>query len=98
MKLILKEGYLIERDPLNWILKKTYKGKRNGAECEVEKTIGYYSRLDDALERFLRLMRDEGKEDTVISFDEYLRQLKKADKENRLFLEGFLKGLQYGRS
>lgn len=98
MKIFLKEGYFVETDPLNFTLKKTQMGTRKGEEVEVEKTIGYYNKLDGALERFLKLMRSEGKEDAVISIAEYMDELKKADKENRDFISELVKGLKYGGS
>ena len=51
--------------------------------------------MEAALERFLRLMRHAGKEDSIISAEEYINQLKKANKENRDFLSDLIGGIKF---
>ena len=50
----LSNGYYIEVDNLNHTLKQTYIGKtKDGKTKECEKVIGYFSSLDNALQRYL---------------------------------------------
>lgn len=52
MKIKLLNNYLIEIEPLNYILKQSYTAK-NGKEAE--KVHGYFPNLADAVEWFLKL-------------------------------------------
>ena len=97
MQLILTEDYFIDVDQMNFTLKKKCKGTRKGEECEVEKTCGYFKNLDGALEKFLKLMRIDGKEDVTIPVEEYLKEIRELDEKNRLFLEGFMKGTAFAK-
>lgn len=59
MKIKLLNNYLIEIEPLNYILKQSYTAK-NGKE--VEKVHGYFPNLADAVKEFLKLNQlDEAK-------------------------------------
>lgn len=59
MKIKLINNYLIEIEPLNYILKQSYTAK-NGKEAE--KVHGYFPTLADAVEEFLKLNQlDEAK-------------------------------------
>ena len=87
-KIVLKDGYFIEVDEMNATLKQKYTGKsKEGDEKECEKTIGYYSKPTDAMERFVVLNRTDKMDGTTLSISEYVSELKKADKEVMEFLQ-----------
>lgn len=95
MTIVLKDGYVIETDPMNFTLKKIGCGTRNGQECETVKLTKHYSTIEGALQKFIRLMRVDGKDDVVVEFEEYLRMVQELDEKNRVFLEGFMKGVNF---
>ena len=87
-KIELREGYFIEVDEMNATLKQKYTGKtKEGDEKECEKTIGYYSKPTDAMERFVVLNRTDKMQGMELSIGEYVDELKKADKEVLEFLQ-----------
>lgn len=84
----LRNGYFIELDDMNSTLKKRYIGKnKDGVEKEMVKTIGYYPKPIDAMERFICLNRLDEMDGTLLSISEYVNELKKADKEVMEFLK-----------
>lgn len=92
----LKNKYFIETDPLNFTLKQSYVGFfKSGEKKETSRIIGHYPSMEMALKRFLDIMRCHEKEDAIISIEEYINELKKADKENRGFLTGLIGGMKF---
>ena len=84
----LRDGYFIELDDMKSTLKKRYIGKnKEGVEKEMVKTIGYYPKPIDAIERFICLNRLDKMEGMELSISEYVNELKKADKEVIAFLK-----------
>lgn len=84
----LRDGYFIEVDDMNATLKKRYIGKsKDGVEKEGVKTIGYYPKPIDAIERFICLNRLDKMDGMELSISEYVNELKKADKEVIEFLK-----------
>lgn len=56
MKINLSNGYYIDSDPLNYILKQSYTGKTNdGKEKECSRTCGYYGSIRNAVEGFIAM-------------------------------------------
>ena len=54
MKINLSNGYYIDSDPLNYILKQSYIGKtKDGKEKECTRTCGYYGSIRKAVEGFI---------------------------------------------
>lgn len=87
-KIELRDGYFIEVDEMNATLKKRYIGKsKDGVEKEMVKTIGYYPKPIDAIERFICLNRLDKMDGMELSISEYVNELKKADKEVIEFLK-----------
>lgn len=87
-KIEIRDGYFIEVDEMNATLKKKYIGKtKDGEEKEAVKTIGYYPKPIDAIERFICLNRLDKMEGAELSISEYVNELKKADKEVVEFLK-----------
>ncbi len=84
----LGDGYFIEVDEMNATLKKRYIFKnKDGAEKEGVKTIGYYPKPIDAIERFICLNRLDKMDGAELTISEYVNELKKADKEVMEFLK-----------
>lgn len=84
----LRDGYFIEVDEMNATLKKKYIfKKKDGVEKEGVKTIGYYPKPIDAIERFICLNRLDKMDGMELSISEYVNELKKADKEVIEFLK-----------
>ena len=87
-KIELRDGYFIELDEMNATLKQRYIGEKKTGEKKVaERTIGYYSKSTDALDRFVVLNRTDKMDGTTLSISEYVSELKKADKEVMEFLQ-----------
>ena len=87
-KIEIRDGYFIELDDMNATLKKKYIGKtKDGEEKEAVKTIGYYPKPIDAIERFISLNRLDKMDGAELSISEYVNELKKADKEVVEFLK-----------
>ena len=84
----LRDGYFIELDDMNSTLKKRYIGKnKDKVEKEMVKTIGYYPKPIDAIERFICLNRLDKMDGMELSISEYVNELKKADREVIEFLK-----------
>ena len=87
-KIEIRDGYFIEVDEMNATLKKKYIFKKKDcAEKEGVKTIGYYPKPIDAIERFICLNRLDKMDGMELSISEYVNELKKADKEVMEFLK-----------
>ena len=87
-KIEIRDGYFIEVDEMNATLKKRYIGKnKDGEEKEMVKTIGYYPKPIDAIERFICLNRLDKMDGMELSISEYVNELKQADKEVIEFLK-----------
>ena len=56
MKINLSNGYYIDSDPLNYILKQSYIGKTSdGKEKECSRTCGYYGSIRRAVYGFIEM-------------------------------------------
>ena len=83
----LQNDYFIEIDELNATLKQKFTGKtKDGAAKESVRTIGYFNKPVDAIERFVVLNRLDKMDGGVLSLDEYVNALKQADAEVKEFL------------
>ena len=82
MGIELSNGYYIEIDPMNFTLKKRYKGtNKSGEEIDAEKVCGYFSDVDGAIEKFVKLNQIDYLPRTSISLDEYIEIMHKANEE-----------------
>lgn len=87
-KIEIRDGYFIEVDEMNATLKKKYIFKnKDGVKKDGVKTIGYYPKPIDAIERFICLNRLDKMDGMELSISEYVNELKKADKEVIEFLK-----------
>ena len=76
MKILLGNGYFVEIDSLNYTLKQKYTGKnKQGEEKEYEKTHGYFSNLESAIERYLKLNQNDLMADCSVKMHQYLELL-----------------------
>ena len=81
MQIILTDGYYIQIDPLNYTLYQSYKGKsKKGDPIEGRRTIGYYGKLEHAIERYLELAQLDKIPGTLNSLPEYIGAIKTANK------------------
>lgn len=80
MKILLGNGYFVEIDNLNHTLKQNKCGKdKQGNEKEYEKTHGYFSNLESAIERYLFLNQIDFMTDCSIKMNQYLELVRVAN-------------------
>ena len=77
----LCNGYYIDVDPMNFTLKKRYEGERKETKekFDAEKVCGYFSTLDGALERFVKLNQIDLLPRTSIDLTTYLELVRDAN-------------------
>lgn len=77
----LCNGYYIEIDPMNYTLKKRYEGERKETKekFDAEKVCGYFSTLDGALEKFVKLNQIDLLPRTAINLVTYLELVRDAN-------------------
>ena len=82
MVILLSNGYFVEIDKLNHTLKQNCKGTdKAGNEKEYEKTHGYFSNIDSAIERYLKLNQNDLMADCSVKMHQYLELVKKANEQ-----------------
>lgn len=87
----LKLGYFIEMESMCYTLKQKYKGKdRKGNAKESVKTYGYFSSMKNAIERYLKEIREEVLDGEEMGLIEYAEQV---DKVIKLAVQGLYKVL-----
>ncbi len=87
----LKNGYYIELDRLNYMLKRKCTGKdRNGAEKESTKDLGYFGDIREAVLRFLKLVQADVLDGETIGIKEYAELVEWSNKLAVQGLEGVL--------
>lgn len=78
----LNENYMIEVDPMNYILKKKYLVKaKSGEQKEVYKVDGYFGTVKDALERFIEHLQMDELDGMAVDISEYVRAIAIINKE-----------------
>ena len=79
----LCNGYYIEVDAMNYTLKKRYEGERKetGEKFDAEKVCGYFSGLDGALEKFVKLNQIDFLPHTGMDLGAYLELVVKSNEE-----------------
>lgn len=78
----LKNDYFIEVDELNHTLKQRYTGEdKDGNPKEAERIIGYFSNVQQCVERVVRLIPLDENNGTVISLRDYAEAAEKAFKK-----------------
>ena len=82
MQITLANGYYIEIDERNHTLKQKYEGKtKEGNTKEMERICGYYGKLDQALEEFLKQNQGDCAADTAMEMRCYAQFVNQANKE-----------------
>lgn len=77
----LANGYYIEIDPLNYTLRQEYIGKtKEGQEKKGIRTIGYFSNMKNAVDRFLKMNQVDELRDFSGDFKEYVKKVDEANK------------------
>lgn len=72
MQITLINGYYIEVEERNYILKQKYEGKsKDGEPKEAERTFGYYGKLETAIEEFLKQNQGDCGADVAMDMEEY---------------------------
>lgn len=91
-KINLKYGYYIETESMCYTLKKKYKGKdKKGNPKESVKTYGYFSSMKNAIERYLKEIREDVLDGEEMELKEYAEQV---DKAIKLVVQGLDKVLR----
>lgn len=82
MQITLINGYYIEVEERNYILKQKYEGKsKDGDPKEAERTFGYYGKLGPAIEEFLKQNQSDCGADMAMEMEEYAQFVSRANKE-----------------
>lgn len=77
----LTNGYYIEIDPLNYTLRQEYVGKtKEGQEKKGIRTIGYFSNMKNAVDRFLKMNQVDELRDFSGDFKEYVKKVEEVNK------------------
>lgn len=64
-------GYYVDKDPLNYTLKQKYIGTgKDNQPKEMERTIGYFGNMTDAVEECIKRICDE----ETASFDDDIKE------------------------
>lgn len=91
IRLNLTEGYYIELEGVDHVLKQSYttKPKKEGAEPKVaERNIGYFSNLEKAIERYLLLIQSKHGDGLSLNMNEYIELIREINAESvRMILE-----------
>lgn len=82
----LNNGYSVEIDNLNYILKKEYEStSKDGQAKKSEKTIGFFGNMKDLLERYLECSQKDAIGESEIDMAEYVRMV---ERSNEMAVEG----------
>ena len=91
MQIKLTNGYYIEVEPLNFTLKQKYVSNKTGKEAE--RTFGYFRKLEEALDKFLRLNQIDVLSDMGMGMHDYV---KKVEESNRMAVQAIKSVLEGG--
>ena len=81
MQITLINGYYIDIDERNYTLKQKYEGKTKGGEArDAERICGYYGKLDQAIEEFVKQNQLDLSEDQVMDFEDYVQFVSQVNK------------------
>lgn len=70
-RITLINGYYVDKDPLNYTLKQKYIGTgKDDQPKEMERTIGYFGNITDAVEECIKCICD----DETASFDDDIKE------------------------
>lgn len=94
MQINLTNGYFVIIDPMNHTLKKRYtvENKEDGSRKEKEKVCGYFSNLENAIEKFLQLNQIDLLGDTAVSLQGYLASIQTINETTVQALKSIVEG------
>lgn len=91
-KILLKNGYFIEIDSLNYTLKQKYIGKtKDGEPKESEKNCGYFGNICQAIREYLKLCQIDALDGYALELSEYVGKIETINKNSIKGLEKVLK-------
>lgn len=74
MKIKLTKGFFIDSDEFQYILKQQYEAEgRDGTKREEVKTISYHRTLEQAIEKYLRMLENLLTPDKAVSVRAYVK-------------------------
>ena len=94
MQIELINGYYIDVDPMNYTLMQSYRPKdKDGSlkEKESVRTLGYFTTLNGALDKFLRLNQIDVLADMGMGMIDYV---KKVEESNRMAVQAIKRVLE----
>lgn len=92
----LPNGYYIDVDELNYTLMRTcvVTGKKDKQQRESVKRVGYYKRIETALEAFLKCNQTDLLNSQAVSIDEYAKLIDVINKTAVKSLKSLVEGNQ----
>lgn len=82
MQIQLTKSHYIDVDEFNYTLKEKYAGKtKDGKEKEAEKVIGYYGKLESAIEGFIKHNQIASIGDLSVDLREYVKMVEEVNKK-----------------
>ena len=95
--IILINGYFVEEDAMNYTLKQNYIFKnKEGVERNAIKVHGYFSKLEHAVERTIKLLQLDEMHDLTLQFHDYVEMIKQSNQESVQALKEQLKAVEVG--
>lgn len=97
MEIKFTDGYFMEKDEWQWILQQRYMTKgRNGKseEHETVRVIGYYRTLEQAIQKYITLMRKKLIGDKVLTLKEYVKAVETSNKLTVEAIKNLVEGKQ----
>ena len=98
MRIELTNGYYIEVDSMNYTLMQNYMGKdKEGNPKESVRTLGYFTTLKGALDKYLRLNQIDVLADMGMGMIDFV---KKVEESNEMAVQAIKNALEdaYGQS
>lgn len=83
MEIRLTDGFCIDQDEFQYILKQRYTAakKKDGSGYESVKVISYHRTLEQAVEKYIYMRQNLLRPDTAVSLREYVNLVKRDNKE-----------------
>jgi hypothetical protein len=82
MQITLINGYYIDVDDLNYTLKQEYVGKDKDGNSKVStRVIGYYGKLEHAVDSFLKRNQTSVLGQKSVSMKEYVKSIEQINKD-----------------
>lgn len=90
-KRLMPGGYYITVDELQYILRQEYPGvNKEGDKTKCVRTVSYHRTLEQAVEKYLKLVETSLQPDKAVTLREYVKMLKQENKRVVKAIEGRL--------